>query len=133
LSKSKVPPPPKFKGCQLIKIRGLPIENNSSAEFLCGADRDLPNGSGIQLTMKKLFDLDNFSADSRQEKILMGRKIPPFFTSASSSEHTFVMSRVARFFLVQHTETRKKIPNDDKNVPNGHKIYQLAVIYTKRS
>jgi hypothetical protein len=33
-------------------------------------------------------------------------------------------SRVARFFLVQHTKT-------GKNIPNNHKIYQLATKYTK--
>jgi hypothetical protein len=33
-------------------------------------------------------------------------------------------SRVARFFLVQHTKT-------GKNVPNNHKIYQMATKHTK--
>jgi hypothetical protein len=35
-----------------------------------------------------------------------------------------VSSRVARFFLVQHTKT-------GKNVPNYHKIYQMSIKYTK--
>jgi hypothetical protein len=33
--------------------------------------------------------------------------------------------RVARLFLVQHTN------NIQKNIPNGHKIYQIATKYTK--
>jgi hypothetical protein len=31
-------------------------------------------------------------------------------------------SRVARFFLVQHTRTGKNTPNDQKIYPKGHKL-----------
>jgi hypothetical protein len=37
---------------------------------------------------------------------------------------SFIPSRVARFFLAQHTKTGKNIPND-------YKIYQVATKYTK--
>jgi hypothetical protein len=46
-----------------------------------------------------------------------------------------VEGRVARFFLVQHTEIGKYIPNDHKytklpyNISNGLKIYQMALKY----
>jgi hypothetical protein len=33
-----------------------------------------------------------------------------------------VETKVARFFLVKHTQT-------DENIPNDHKIYQIAVKY----
>jgi hypothetical protein len=45
----------------------------------------------------------------------------------SDSNSGFVdgsVSRVARFFFVQHTKT-------GKNIPNNHKIYQIATKYTK--
>jgi hypothetical protein len=36
--------------------------------------------------------------------------------------------RVARFLMVQHTKTGTNIPNNHTyNIPNGHKIYQMAV------
>jgi hypothetical protein len=35
-----------------------------------------------------------------------------------------VLNRVARFFLIQHTKA-------GQNIPNGHKIWQMAVKYTK--
>jgi hypothetical protein len=51
------------------------------------------------------------------------------------------MDRVARFFLAQHTKTKKNLPNDHKisqiantytkwteNLPNGHKIYQHLLL-----
>jgi hypothetical protein len=34
-------------------------------------------------------------------------------------------TRVARFFMAQHTQTGKNIPNNQ--IPNGDKIYQMAV------
>jgi hypothetical protein len=41
-------------------------------------------------------------------------------------------SRVARFFSVKYTNTGKNIPQKHKiYVRNGHKIYQIAVKYTK--
>jgi hypothetical protein len=36
------------------------------------------------------------------------------------------INRVARFFFVQHTK-QKNIPNSPQKIPNGHKIYQMAV------
>jgi hypothetical protein len=42
--------------------------------------------------------------------------------------------RVARFFLGQHTNTGKitmKYAKWPQNIPNGHKIYQMATTYTK--
>jgi hypothetical protein len=39
--------------------------------------------------------------------------------------------RVARFSLLQHTKTGKNKPNDHKIYPNGHKIDQMAVKWTK--
>jgi hypothetical protein len=45
-------------------------------------------------------------------------------------------TRVARFFLVQHTKTGENVPNDHtyvkyttwpQNIPHGHKIYQMVV------
>jgi hypothetical protein len=37
-----------------------------------------------------------------------------------------LLSRVDRFFLLQHTKTGIKIPSNPENVPNGHTIYQMA-------
>jgi hypothetical protein len=37
---------------------------------------------------------------------------------------------VAGFFLAQHTKTGKDVPNDEKYT-EGHKMYQMAVKYTK--
>jgi hypothetical protein len=34
---------------------------------------------------------------------------------------------VARFFLGQYTKTRKNIPKRPQNVPNGYKIYEMAI------
>jgi hypothetical protein len=35
-------------------------------------------------------------------------------------------SRVARVFFLQHTKTGKKLPKTS-NIPNDHKVYQIAV------
>jgi hypothetical protein len=42
---------------------------------------------------------------------------------------TLYQTRVARFFLVQHTKTGEKLTKLPKNIPNYHKIYQRAVKY----
>jgi hypothetical protein len=39
--------------------------------------------------------------------------------------------RVARFFLVHATKTVKNVPNELKNVPNGYKIPQISIKYSK--
>jgi hypothetical protein len=48
-----------------------------------------------------------------------------------------LISRVARFFLAQHSETGKNIPNNEnilpkwtQNIPNGHTIYQHLPLQT---
>jgi hypothetical protein len=40
-------------------------------------------------------------------------------------------NRVARSFLVQHTKMGKRSTIRPQNIPNGHKIYKIAVKYTK--
>jgi hypothetical protein len=40
-------------------------------------------------------------------------------------------SRVARFFLGQHTKTGKNIPNNHKIYKKATKVYQMAVKWTK--
>jgi hypothetical protein len=80
---------------------------------------------------------------------ICSENLSPFFSCLSVSASLFLASRVARFFLAQHTKTGKihqktinytkwpqkyhiatKIPNGHKNTkwpsgkPNGHKIYQ---------
>jgi hypothetical protein len=43
-------------------------------------------------------------------------------------------TRVARFFLVQTYQIGENIPNDHKlHIPNGHKLYQMALKYSKWS
>jgi hypothetical protein len=43
-----------------------------------------------------------------------------------------VRNRVARFFLLNITQTGKNVPNEHKIfVPNGHKISQMSVKYAK--
>jgi hypothetical protein len=41
--------------------------------------------------------------------------------------------RVARFFVVQTYQNGKDVPNDHTLIPNGHKLYQMAVKYSKWS
>jgi hypothetical protein len=57
-------------------------------------------------------------------------RLPGFRENAEAAEKQqkqFISSRVARFFLVQHTK-QNKLP---LNIPNGHKIYKMAVKYTQ--
>jgi hypothetical protein len=42
----------------------------------------------------------------------------------------FAKTRVARFFLVHGTKT-EKCTNRIQNVPNGHKIFQISMKYSK--
>jgi hypothetical protein len=58
----------------------------------------------------------------------------PFFIGRGNFVHNqpvflwkewYLGSRVARFFMVQHTKT-------GENIPNNHKIYQMAIKYAKR-
>jgi hypothetical protein len=44
-----------------------------------------------------------------------------------------LIGRVARFFLVQNTKTGGKYTKLPQNIPNGHKIFPIAVKYTKWS
>jgi hypothetical protein len=61
----------------------------------------------------------------------------------TSSNKTADMSGVARFFLVQHTQTEKNIPNDHKytkwppkytkwsqNIPNDRKMDKMPIKHT---
>jgi hypothetical protein len=48
----------------------------------------------------------------------------PWLPLAPATRRTQIVSRVARFFLVQHTKTGKIYKND-------HKIHQMAITYTK--
>jgi hypothetical protein len=60
---------------------------------------------------------------------------PSAVTSPNQSDQVPIM--VARFFSAQHTKTGKytkgslNIPKKHNNIPNGHKIYQMAIKYTK--
>jgi hypothetical protein len=47
--------------------------------------------------------------------------------------HKFILcTRVARFFQTQYTRTGGGICQITTTLPNGHKIYQMAVKYSKR-
>jgi hypothetical protein len=50
----------------------------------------------------------------------VSRRVIPFEEECGQASRP----RVARFFLIQFTKTEKNLPN----YPNGHKIYQMAVI-----
>jgi hypothetical protein len=41
------------------------------------------------------------------------------------------MNRVARFFFVQYIQTGEKYTKGPQNIPYGHRIFQMAIKYTK--
>jgi hypothetical protein len=53
-----------------------------------------------------------------------------FSTKEGHSLHVVGMSRVDRFFLVQHTKTGKNIPKLLQNIPNGSEIDRMAIPFT---
>jgi hypothetical protein len=52
--------------------------------------------------------------------------------SGQSENQWIVVGRVARFFLVQNTKTRKKYTKLPRTVPNVQKMEQKTLKWTKR-
>jgi hypothetical protein len=66
-----------------------------------------------------------------QNIFFMLRTWPPAMSSIPRMPTSHV-NRVARFLFSQYTKTRENVPNSHL-VPNDHKMYRMAVIYSKRS
>jgi hypothetical protein len=57
-----------------------------------------------------------------------------FWSFPLKKNFVIVVGWVARFFLVQTYQNGKNISNDHKlHIPNGHKLYQMAIKYSKWS
>jgi hypothetical protein len=54
-------------------------------------------------------------------------RVNTYVVASSAGNKIVAYNWIARFFLVQHTKTGKNIPKLPQNVPNCHKIYQIAV------
>jgi hypothetical protein len=61
-------------------------------------------------------------------------KLTFFWSFPLKKNFVIVVGMVARFFLVQTYQNGKYITNDHKlHIPNGHKLYQMAIKYSKWS